>query len=1586
VTEESRSSSDERHHRPSAASSERWARVQQVFAAAIECDQEALNAVLNRECGDNLDVRREVESLLEAHHGSGLVDRLAGDLAPAISQTRASVLGWEGQSIGRYRILEALGSGAMGIVHKALDERLNRHVALKFLPRHLSDRPEAARRFLQEARAAAALDHPNICTIHEIAETSDGQLFIAMPLYNGETLQARLMRGPLACADAVAVAVQIASGLQHAHEHGIVHRDVKPSNVMLLSDGTAKVLDFGVAKIEDVTITEEDVVLGTVAYMSPEQALGRSVDDRADVWSMGVVLYEMLAGTRPFQGNNRQALVDAILARDPEPITAWRADLPAAIDDVLRRALEKRRDDRASMSSMAVALAAVGEPSRAAVVSPRPSTSRRTPRADEATAIAAGAERRWAAVVVQTVSDYSGLVERLSPGELEALLDQLRRAAAEVVHRHGGIINQAIGDEIVSLFGVPIAHEDDDLRAVRAAIELRQRTTEVGASIEPALGTPLRVQYGVHVGLLVAQRLNGEPRRYALSGAPAQVAARLASLAGADQVLVSPECHRLIAPFVDSQPCAPLAIHGNGAAVSAFRILGESGLQTRLEAAERADLTPFTGRDAELATLHGQLVQARGRQGRVTTVVGEAGAGKSRLVFEFHERVGQTGAKILQGRCRPPGRMAPYVPFVEILHDALSLRGRTPQEYNADDVVARARAIDAALEPFVPLYLHLLSLQSDAFPLPRHLQGEHLRAALPEALTAIVVALARRDTTLVLLEDWHWADEASRDALRRLLEIVDAHALMIVVTSRPEPGALAGCSEGAARIQLAPLAGDASAAIMRAVLRVDRVSDALAARVHERTGGNPFFLEQVCRTLLEEDAVTTHDGEAVAASGVEVLRLPDTVQAVIRARLDRLDRDSRDVLRVAAVIGREFGRTLLGEVLGPGADPTATLERLKGSGLIQQTAVLPEPTYRFRHVLTQEVAYDSLLERQRRSLHEVVGRTIERCHADRGSDLAPLLAHHFAHAEAWREAVHYGSQAAARAAALTQFADALTTLERVRGWIAHLPDDDLRTDALVDLLLHQERLSETLGLRGRQQQIVDELIALLAPRGASASLGQAYLRQGDVATLLKRFDAAERALSTALRLSRELGETALERNTLRSIGLLRWHQGRHADALTIAESALAIARETGDDLMVAGDLVNLGIILKGMGDHESALTSLEEALAIPALGRNPSKLLYALHIRANVHRSRGDLDQALVCLHRCDEIALANLLPIPQSFHLTSIAHIYLQQGRIDDALRTYRRAVELSQRARHADGLAQSLRALGDVLFGLGRDAEALPYVRQAAQLFAQLEDREAEAEMVSRVAAILERIVSPAEAEDAWRAVASLRRALGDAKGELDALEGLARTARQRAASPADAIPGFQIALALATTLGDRAREIALHNTLGILNWQSERYPEALRHYEVALRFVRVAGDRVHEGLLLNSLGVTLSRLHRHDEARTALEESIALNREIGERLLEAHALAALGDVWRARGRAASAAACFAQSLSLRSALGDRRGEGWMLLRIAETLAANGDISSAREKVAQAMAIAEACGDSRLTDACANSARAAGVVVQEE
>src|SRR6185436_2621171 len=219
--------------------------------------------------------------------------------------------------------------------------------------------------------------------------------------------------------------------------------------------------------------------------------------------------------------------------------------------------------------------------------------------------------------------------------------------------------------------------------------------------------------------------------------------------------------------------------------------------------------------------------------------------------------------------------------------------------------------------------------------------------------------------------------------------------------------------------------------------------------------------------------------------------------------------------------------------------------------------------------------------------------------------------------------------AAARATELSQFADALGMLEQVQSWLARLPDPAAQRDQVADVLLRQERLCETLGLRSRQQQISADLVALLAPHGPSARLAEAYLRQGDVSTLLKRFDIADRALATALRLSRERADAPLERRALRSIGLLRWHEGRHVEALAMTEQALAIDRERGDQLAIAGDLSNIVPILRSLGEHDRAIACLEEALAIPALTDDPLKRQYLLHNIANVHRSLGNLSRAL---------------------------------------------------------------------------------------------------------------------------------------------------------------------------------------------------------------------------------------------------------------------------------------------------------------------------------------------------------------------
>jgi serine/threonine protein kinase/tetratricopeptide (TPR) repeat protein len=1550
-----------------------WPRVKLVLERALACDDAEREAYLAEACGSDATLRARIERLLTVRDEARTFLECPAALLLDDRRVREDL---SGRIVGSYQLSSLLGAGGMGDVYLAHDTKLDRSVAVKFLSPELAANPDRLRRFHQEARAASSLNHPHIVVVHDFGDL-DGRPYMVTEFVEGETLRTRLRQGALPTRQVVDIAIQIAGALAAAHARGLVHRDVKPDNVMVRPDGYVKVLDFGLAKLvaadraerpDSEPRTQPGMVIGTPRYMSPEQARGLELNARSDVWSFGVLLYELVAGFPPFDGATAADAIAAILRSDPPPLDVQAPHTPSALTAIVTRAMRKNLLDRyATADEMLADLRRLSPEATAVRVGSGPVSV--TDDDDEST-LSLAAERRRATVLVSVVADYASLVERLTSSEIDNVIGHIRAAAVDTMRRHGGVVNQSIGEEIVSLFGIPAAHEDDDLRAVRAAFELHERTREINGAAGDGHGAGVRLQSGLHAGSVVAQRLREGPRRYALTGSPVQTATRLAVAAEPDAILVSPECHRLVAPFVRTEPRAPIAMQPGAPPVIPHCVIGESGLESRLDAPERGGLTPYTGRSAELTSLREQVELARRGEGRFVLVVGEAGSGKSRLLHELRAEVAASEFRILQGRCKSYGGVTSYLPFVEALHGALDVKDQDGGKPPVAQLVARVRGIEPSLEPFIPLYLHLLSMQSDVFPVPRHLRGEHFQAAMLEALSAFFTSYAERAPCVVLIEDAHWADDGSRQALRHLCEVVAASPLLLVVTTRPEPGTLLEAPDPAVRISLGPLDFASSLAIMKAVFAVERVPEELARRLHERTGGNPFFLEEMCQGLREAGVVAARGSDTVVNGAAGTLQLPDSVQAVIRSRLDRLNADGRELLRVASVIGREFSRRIVRDAMGA-ADVAGTMERLKDAGIIQQIRVVPDPLYRFKHVLTQEVTYESLLEHQRKTLHQAVGRAIERCHPGSFDEPLELLAHHFSRAEAWEEATEYGVRAAGRANELSQFADALSMLERVQSWLLHLPDEPARRDRIADVLLKQERLCEMLGLRGRQLQLSDELIALLAPHGASMRLAEAYLRQGDVSTLLKRFDAADRALATSLRMSRERGDAALERNALRSIGLLRWHQGRHVEALAITENALAIDRQRNDDLAVAGDLSNLGNILRSLGQHARALVVLEEALAMPLTASDPIKRAYVLHAIANVHRALGDTGRALDYLQQADDSAHTHMLSIQRSFHLTSIAHIHLQEGRLSDSLRLYQEAVDLSRRARHADGLAQSLRMLGEVLFAMGRDADALGHLQEAAQLFAQMEDHEAEAAMRRHVALALERAALP-DAVAGWERVRALSQAAGDARAELDALEGIARATRVATRSAGRAIRCFEDALALAARLGEHLREAALRNTLGILHWECGAYPEALAHYEAALRLMRVLGDRVHEGLILNSIGATLSRLRRYEEARTALEDALAVNRETGQRLLEAHALAALGEAARSLGRCGAALEYFEDARAIRRELNDRPGEGWMLRQLACTRELMGDAAGAAPLAAAAMQVAAECGDAALRRAC--------------
>ncbi|HEX5717135.1 MAG TPA: serine/threonine-protein kinase, partial [Thermoanaerobaculia bacterium] len=330
----------------------RWRRIESILDLALDLPPEERSALLDQSCAGDPDLRAEVEAVLaaDAQAGNFLVTP-AGEYVPDLLADDAGEDEGEpdlsGHQMGPYRLLREIGGGGMGTVYEAEDTRLGRRVAVKLLPPEYSRDRRAKERFLREARAAATVDHPNLCTIHDVGE-SDGRLYLVLSFYEGETLRDRIRRGPLPLAEVRDVAIQVARGLARAHEAGIVHRDIKPANVILTRHGEAKILDFGIARLagDEASLTRTGASWGTPAYMSPEQARGEPVDQRTDVWSLGVMLYEMLAGRRPFGGDSMEAVVSAILTREPEPLERVRPDVPPELAHVVERALTKDPKER----------------------------------------------------------------------------------------------------------------------------------------------------------------------------------------------------------------------------------------------------------------------------------------------------------------------------------------------------------------------------------------------------------------------------------------------------------------------------------------------------------------------------------------------------------------------------------------------------------------------------------------------------------------------------------------------------------------------------------------------------------------------------------------------------------------------------------------------------------------------------------------------------------------------------------------------------------------------------------------------------------------------------------------------------------------------------------------------------------------------------------------------------------------------------------------------------------------------------------------------------------------------------------------
>jgi serine/threonine protein kinase/tetratricopeptide (TPR) repeat protein len=1555
---------------------EEWQRIDHLLGELIELDPARRAGFLDHVCQGDEKLRRKLEELLSAHLQAGSFI----ESPPTENVTRILAIDeieeLTGKLIAHYRVSSLLGAGGMAEVYLAVDTRLGRRVALKILPDKSmygwsgTDGDHIAR-FEQEARAASALNHPNILTIFEIGEAEQIR-FIATEYVEGETLRQRIGRGRIALTEALDIACQIAGALAAAHAAGIIHRDIKPENIMIRPDGLAKVLDFGLAKLtapqpfggptaesaaesEAVSVhTGSGILIGTVGYMSPEQVRGQPLDGGSDIFNLGAVLYEMITGTRPFPGDTPGDVIVSILEREPDPLRALATDVPVQVEQIVVRALAKDRKQRyptaadlqADLKKLGSSLEAIHHKTAA-----------------QPAANPTEAWRRQATVVCSNLSGYAAIVEQLTPLELEEVGGLIRAAVTEVITASGGLLERFTGQELIALFGIPVASENDSLRAVRAGLALHHRVRELSAAMAERVGHEIKLQTGISSGPLVAQSQHrGELK---VAGDAIQVASRLAAYADTDEILIDCDLHRVIAPYFKTASSGEYRLRPDEPCATVHRIEGESGVQTRLEAALQMGLTRYIGRKRELAAIGSAIESMLGGQGHLITIVGEAGIGKSRLLFEMRRQLEDKHVAVLSGRCEPDRRSISYMPFIEALRNAVTPPASGSSAELKRSAISRIKEIDPNLEDYLPIYLHILSIPSEEHALPLGLAGGELRLAILDAFCAILTLAAKNEPAAILFEDWHWADEGSKEALKRLAGMLSGYRLMLVVTGRPECDFDWGYITNHTPIRLGSLDAAASAEFMGQVFGAERVQDDLAARLCERTGGNPFFIEEICRALVEEGRIKVNDGAATLNGSPRDLQVAQSVQAVIRTRLDRLDPESQRVLRHASVIGPEFSRPVLERTLRSKDRLQESLESLQALGLIQQTRVLPEAAYRFKHLLTQEVAYDTLLLHQRKTLHQAAGDAIELLYVDRLEEQLELLAHHFSQAQDWAKAVQYARQSAEKARSLSRYWEALSMIELAEGWLLKLPETPENQKTLLDMLLQEERLCETLELRERQQSLIDRIVSNIDPAADRALLAQAYVRQGELRTLLCRFDEAEYFLQYSLATWQSLTDTVGERDALRSIGFLYWRQERYEESIDCIKRAIAIDKALDDPAGYAQDLTNLGSVLRGSGAASQALPYLEEALQInEGIGRQFFNV-YTLEMIANVYRDLGEPDKAMEHYRKVYTTETQHPMHLQRTFPLKAMANLLWDQGESEDAIQVTHELVSLTRRLNIKRELAQALTLLAQRLITIGKSGDALPCLKEAATLFCETGETEDEIKVLTSIMSTYadspeEPAVALGAFDAALDAIRGVCKQLNNPAKEIEALVQTARQLRRQGANPDLALRCYEAALEVSVAIGDDAKQGDVLNSMGIVEWERGGFIRALEHYNSALAVFRTKGDLPHLGLMLNSIGVTLQKLNRYEEALESLKEAAEILKQSGQRLLEGHALAAMAQALVALGKTGEATDCYQASLDIRREVGDRKGEAWMLYHLAAINVESGSPNEAGALLKQSRSIA--------------------------
>nr|MBI2904890.1 AAA family ATPase [Chloroflexota bacterium] len=906
------------------------------------------------------------------------------------------------------------------------------------------------------------------------------------------------------------------------------------------------------------------------------------------------------------------------------------------------------------------------------------------PLADKMRAAHLVGERKLVTCLFADVVGSTALAEGMDPDDWTAIMNHAFDRLSPVVYRYEGTIARLMGDAILAFFGAPVAHEDDAVRAALTALDMLAAARSYAEEVRRQHHVEFAIRVGLNTGNVVVGNVGSDLKyEYTAMGDAVNLAARMQSAARPMTVLISEHTQRFIAPVFDCADVGLVEVKGKSEPVQVFEVRGPKTQPSRVRGLAGFE-SPMVGRDAELAVLlsAGAALEGAAAHGTAVAIVGEPGLGKSRLLAEWKSRAAHV--RWAEGRCLSYGHGLAYHLLIDLLRSLMGVAATAAEP----EMRAALLALTYAQAATYPYLAHLLSLELAGDDLERvnALDPQTLQSNYYKAMAALLRELAARQPLGLICEDVHWADPSSVALLANLLPLGTEAPLLFCFVTRPDtdaPGwALIDAAQGAfdnhfIRLNLLPLTEAHSRQLVTNLLEVEALPDHIRAIILQKAEGNPFFVEEVIRMLIDQGAIAQHGTRWSAAQEAALARIPDNLQGLLAARIDRLVDEAKRTLRVAAVIGRQFAVRILDQIVAA----TRQLPLLESSGFIHPEITVPELEYLFRHALMQEAAYNSLVKQDRKDLHRRVGQALERTYPERTGELASLLGRHFLLGGDNARALNYFTQAGDSAFAAYANAEA----------VMHYGQSIELAGAC---LIGNEALLHLFSRRGRALELISRFEEALANyrnmETAARARGDKKMELAALTSGAIIYSTANPAhnpeqgramLERAIPLARELGDRAAEARILWAFSLNNLVSvGDPRQRADYGEQAVALARELNLREQLAFALSDLWYAYAGRGETGRERAVVDEACALWRELGNLPMLATTVTSSALTHLFAGEYDAALA---RSDEAFKlgrdANNLD-SQAICRALVGAAHLERGDFDRAIQFMQAAIAVGE------------------------------------------------------------------------------------------------------------------------------------------------------------------------------------------------------------------------------------------------------------------------------------------------------------------